>query len=68
MSISHSLICMLLLYDICVNQAGTVEQLQVYAILIMLWFDHLLHHLIRYSFEIDKYIYNIYIYNIYIHM
>ena len=55
MSISHSLICMLLLYDICVNQVGTVEKLQVYAILIMLWFDHALHHLIRHSFEIDKY-------------
>ena len=63
MSISHSLICMLLLYDICVNQVGTVEKLRVYAILIMLWFDHALHHLIRYSFEIDKYKYiNIYIY------
>ena len=48
---------MLLLYDICVNQVGTVEKLQVYAILIMLWFDHALHHLIRYSFEIDEYIY-----------
>ena len=55
MSISHSLICMLLLwYDICANQVGTVEKLQVYEILIMLWFDQALHHLIRYSFEIDK--------------
>ena len=62
MSISHSLICMLLLYDICVNQVGTVEKLPVYAILIMLWFDHALHHLIRHSFEIDKYKIYVYIY------